>query len=351
MLSPSPDAVAGGVEKPRPDLVLVTVNEHETKAVHDAFLGATRTEGIPVSLEGRLYHNLGIINGTTVYHAISEMGSSGPGAMQQVVDKAIRALDPAAVIAVGIAFGVSEKDQSIGDILLSKQIQLYELQRAGREIVLRGDKPHATTRLINHFEAFKQVRWKGATVRTGLILSGEKLIDDKDYRDQLVTLQVEAVGGEMEGAGLYVASADHKVDWVVVKAICDWADGNKKVNKKQRQKKAAKNAAKFIVESLKYAPLKRIDTVRPTPHTSDIARAIDPVGSLPPFEKLLTSDPHLLGEVSTMLGGQIDQSVVAEQGSTVSTIEQVAGTSQNLNQSVKATDNSRIDNVKQEGNK
>lgn len=258
-LSRPREPAASDRPKPRPDLVLVTVNEHETKAVHDAFLKATGAEEVPVPLEGRLYHNLGTINGTTVYHAISEMGSSGPGAMQQAVDKAIRALDPGAVIAVGIAFGVSEKDQFIGDILLSKQIQLYDLQRHGTKIVLRGDKPHATPRLINHFEALSQVKWKGAKVRPGLILSGEKLIDDKDYRDQLVTLQVEAVGGEMEGAGLYVASADHKVDWIVIKAICDWADGNKKINKKQRQKKAARNAADFIVESLKYAALKRMD--------------------------------------------------------------------------------------------
>lgn len=243
--------------KPRPDLVLVTVNEHETKAVHDAFLEATGAEGAPVSLEGRLYHNLGTINGTTVFHAISEMGSGGPGAMQQAVDKAIRALDPGAVIAIGIAFGVSEADQSIGDILLSRQIQLYDLQRAGTEIILRGDKAHAASRLINHFDAFNQVKWKGVRVRPGLILSGEKLIDNKDYRDQLLALQAEAVGGEMEGAGLYVASADHKVDWIVIKAICDWADGNKGANKKQRQKKAAKNAADFLVQSLKYASLMR----------------------------------------------------------------------------------------------
>lgn len=257
--------ISGTDVKPRPDVLLVTVNEHETKAVHDAFLAATGTEGVPVSREGRLYHNLGEINGTSVYHAISEMGSSGPGAMQQAVDKAIRALDPAAVIAVGVAFGVSEKDQSIGDILLSKQIQLYDLQRAGAEIVLRGDKPHATPRLINHFDAFNQIKWKGAKVRPGLLLSGEKLIDNQDYRDQIVRLQPETVGGEMEGAGLYVASADHKVDWIVIKAICDWADGNKKVKKKQRQQKAAKNAADFLVESLKYAALRRLDVPTGTP--------------------------------------------------------------------------------------
>jgi nucleoside phosphorylase len=244
---------------------LVTVNKHETQAIHDAFRQATGAEGVAVSLEERVYHNLGTINGTTVYHAISEMGSSGPGGMQRAVDKAIRALDPGAVIAVGIAFGISENDQALGDILLSKQIQLYELQRVGESIVLRGDKPHASPRLINHFDAFTQVKWKGARVRPGLILSGEKLIDNKDYRDQLVGMQVEAVGGEMEGAGLYVASTEHKVDWIVIKAICDWADGNKNTNKTQRQKKAAKNAAKFLVQSLKHCALKR-NNLRSQPH-------------------------------------------------------------------------------------
>jgi nucleoside phosphorylase len=243
---------------PKPDLVLVTVNQHETIAVHDAFREATGADALPVSLENRLYHNLGTLGDTTVYHAFSEMGSGGPGGMQQTVDKAIRALEPGAVIGIGIAFGIRETDQSIGEILLSKQLRLYDLQRAGAEILLRGDKPHASSRLINHFEGFSHIKWKGAKVRPGVILSGEKLIDNIDYRDQLLKLEIEAVGGEMEGAGLYASCHDHNVDWIVIKAICDWADGDKKNDKTERQKKAAKNAAEFLVECLKYAPIKRV---------------------------------------------------------------------------------------------
>jgi nucleoside phosphorylase len=246
--------------QPRPDLVLVTVNEHETKAVHDAVIAATGVKGEPVALEGRLYHNLGMINGTTVYHALSEMGSGNLGAMQQTVDKAIRALDPGAVIAVGIAFGVKKK-QNIGDVLASRQLRPYDLQRAGEAIVLRDDKPHAATRLINHFGNFAQTEWKGAKIRQGVILTGARLIDDIDYRDQLVKLESEAIGGEMEGAGLYVSSHEHKVDWIVIKAICDWADGKKRYKKDDRQKLAAKNAAEFVIKSLIYAPLKRLDAV------------------------------------------------------------------------------------------
>jgi nucleoside phosphorylase len=245
--------------KPRPDLVLVTVNQHETEAIHDAFLEATGAEGVPIPLDGRLYHNLGTLNGTTVYHALSEMGSGSLGAMQQTVDKAIRALDPGAVIAVGIAFGVDRKKKAIGDILVSKQLRPYDLQRAGEEITLRDDKPHATPRLINHFGLFAQTGWQGAEIRQGVILTGAKLIDNIDYRDQLVKLEAEAIGGEMEGAGLYVTSHEHKVDWIVIKAICDWADGKKKYRKEERQKPAAKNAAEFLVKALQYAPLKRLD--------------------------------------------------------------------------------------------
>lgn len=242
---------------PRPDVLLVTVNEIETRAVHDGFQIETGQRAIPVPLDGRVYHNLGMLNSASVYHALSEMGSGSVGAMQQTVDKAIRALDPAAVIAVGVAFGINEKKQAIGDILLSKQLRLYDLQRMGSKIMFRGDKPHATPRLINHFEGFAQTAWQGAKVRPGLLLTGDKLIDDIDYRNELLSIEGEAVGGEMEGAGLYVSSCENKVDWIVIKAICDWADGKKRKNKKTRQKTAASNAVQFLIQALKYAPLKR----------------------------------------------------------------------------------------------
>jgi nucleoside phosphorylase len=245
--------------KPCPDLVLVTVNKHETQAVHDAFQKATGAEGVPVTLEERLYHNLGTVNGTCVYHAISEMGSGGSGGMQQTVERAISALNPGAVIAAGIAFGVNKEKQAIGDILVSKLLRLYDLQRVGRrsKIVLRGARPDASPRLLSHFRTFDQTKWNGAKVRFGVLLSGDKLVDNVDYRDQLIKFESEAEGGEMEGAGLYVSSYDNKVDWIVIKAICDWADGDKEVDKTARQKLAAKNAAAFLVNSLKYAALRR----------------------------------------------------------------------------------------------
>jgi formylglycine-generating enzyme required for sulfatase activity/nucleoside phosphorylase len=252
---------AVAAEGPCPDVVLVTVNENETRAVHEAFVKASGVEGVPVALSGRLYHDLGIVNGTSVYHAISEMGSGGSGGMQQTVEKAISVLKPGAVIAIGIAFGVNEKKQAIGDVLVSKLLRLYDLQRVGKRsrIILRGARPDASPRLVSHFRGFAQTKWDGAPVKIGVLLTGDKLVDNVDYRNQLLKLESEAEGGEMEGAGLYVSSSENKVDWIVIKAICDWADGSKDTDKATRQMLAARNAAEFVVGSLKYAPLRHSD--------------------------------------------------------------------------------------------
>ena len=251
-------ASSAPVDAPRTaDLLLLTVNQHETRALLDVFAQATGHQAMPLSIGDRVYRDLGSINGTRCMHALSEMGTAGPGAAFQTVDKGIRALNPNAVIFVGIAFGVDQKKQAIGDILLAKQLRLYDMQRVGTggDIVPRGDKVHSSTWLVNFFNGFAQTSWSGAPVRAGLVLSADKLVDNVDYREQIKRLEPEAVGGEMEGAGLYVASQDAKVDWMLIKAICDWADGHKSKNMKARQRKAARNAAEFLMGGLQHAPL------------------------------------------------------------------------------------------------
>jgi nucleoside phosphorylase len=234
----------------RAEVLILTVNPHETTALAEALSAVSGHPHNPATINKRVYNDFGLINGARVFHVLSEMGTGGRGGAQRTVDEAIRALKPLAVIAVGIAFGVNQKKQSIGDILISSRLWLYDLQRVGKDIVPRGDKPHASTWLINYFESFNQFKWEGAKARTGLLLTGDKLVDNIDYRSQLLKLEGEAIGGEMEGAGVYVSSEESKVDWIVVKAICDWADGKKGYRKEQRQSKAAANAATFVAQAL-----------------------------------------------------------------------------------------------------
>jgi nucleoside phosphorylase len=46
----------------------------------------------------------------------------------------------------------------------------------------------------------------------------------------------------MEGAGVYAACDGKSVEWILVKGICDFADGNKNENKESHQKKAIQSA-------------------------------------------------------------------------------------------------------------
>jgi nucleoside phosphorylase len=80
------------------------------------------------------------------------------------------------------------------------------------------------------------------------VLSGDKLIDNVDYRDAIIRATGgEAIGGEMEGRGIYSSAHNRKVDWIVIKAVSDWADGKKRTNgKRRRQEIAATNAASFV---------------------------------------------------------------------------------------------------------
>jgi len=247
----------------RADILLVTVTKTETDAVLEFFPDKKIWH-----YADQTYFDLGFVQRARVFLVQqSTMGSSTVGGSILTVYKGIQTLEPATIIMVGIAYGFDQQRYALGDILVSEQVQMYEYQRVGsgeqREPVflLRGSRPSTSPRLLSRFRSSLQ-SWQGQKVEFGLIVSGEKVIDHEGYRDQIRRLVPEALGGEMEGGGLYAATQDHssRVDWILVKAICDWADGNKGLNKQQNQQKAAYNAAWFVVHVLRqggFAPEER----------------------------------------------------------------------------------------------
>jgi nucleoside phosphorylase len=171
------------------------------------------------------------------------------------IASAIDELSPSAVIMVGIAFGVDRNKQTIGDVLISTHIWPYEPQRigtapdGGQNRIPRGSRVPASSRLLSLFRHM-ELGWQKSGVHFGLMISGEKLIDNIDFLDGLRSREPEAIGGEMEGAGLYSAASRRKVDWILAKAICDWADGKKRENKEKNQLLAAHNAAEFALDAV-----------------------------------------------------------------------------------------------------
>ncbi len=251
-----------------PAVLLLTATDVEYEA-------AIRLAGVRDSLterrqglKGQVYVDLGFEH-CPVWLFNCRKGSVGLGASTVRTIQALMRLDPSpfAVIAAGIAFGLQPKDKSnkpkqqLGDVLLADQIRLYEVTRVGRDRTLsRGDRPSTSSYLLEWFRSC-EVDWatdeRESTrprVHTGLMMSGEKLVDDPAFVKDLLQMEPEAIGGEMEAAGVYSAATGEHVHWTVVKAICDWGMGKGD----KCQVAAAENAIDFIYHTLSQPAMRKI---------------------------------------------------------------------------------------------
>ena len=184
-----------------------------------------------------------------------KQGAIGPGAATTRTMDALQTLKPRpfAVVVAGIAFGLRRGEQTMGDVLLAEQIRLYEVERYGdRRRVARGDRPATSDVLFDWFRSCEvdwspnQAREQRPVVHSGLLMSGEKLVDDPAFVADLLRLEPEAIGGEMEVAGVYSAAYSRHTHWIVVKAICDWGMGKGD----KYQKVAARNSLDYVFHVL-----------------------------------------------------------------------------------------------------
>lgn len=224
--------------------LLVTATTIETKFLHEQMQPLHPGEGIIEVKKNNATYYFGKFGDFVVAHV--ECGAMGSVRSMGSIPTTMNAIDdlkPKFVLMAGIAFGVAPEKQNIGDVLVSNTVIPYEVQRVGKESVWRGAQPEANNNLRNTFKNARGWKYKlpnGENARHELcdILSGEKLVDDLDYRDALTKQFPTAHGGEMEGAGVYAACQDKGVPWILVKAVCDYADGHKKKQKTEKQELA-----------------------------------------------------------------------------------------------------------------
>lgn len=260
-----PGASSGEV----PDVLILTAADVEYETVIElAGIGPTlssrrRTAG------ARTFIDLGL-RGYTVWAFQCKKGSVGPGSSLDVLKDALHELSPkpVAVVCAGIAFGLQQAKQAMGDILIAEQIRLFEVERRAQVRLARGDKVSCSPLLFSWFRDFL-VDWAEATpgrvrphVHSGLLMSGEKLADDEAFVTELHRIEPEAIGGEMEAAGVYTAATgeyQRHVQWLVVKAICDWGAGKGD----KYQVIAARNAVDLILHVLEQPTvLKAVTSLR-----------------------------------------------------------------------------------------
>ncbi|MDR2202874.1 MAG: tetratricopeptide repeat protein [Nitrososphaerota archaeon] len=263
----------------------MTANLHEQTAFNKHF------ERISESyIMGKTYY-IGRFGKYKAAHIhINEQGPSNPEAIP-LVGELIRTLNPVAVVMVGIAFGVDEQTQKIGDVLVSKCILPYDAEK-----ILETSTQHKETpkdvgfQLLNAFTDHNNWNYtlndgQTSNVFVGPILTGSKLINNYEFRAKLLTDfgKYKPIGGEMEAYGIYSICRLRGVsEWIIVKGICDWGYNKGIPDKDKHQIMAANAAVNFcyhvfnrngVFEDLSHkTPVKRPVNNLPDPNLNFIGR-------------------------------------------------------------------------------
>lgn len=291
------------------DIVLLTVNKHEQTQLKEVF--ERRLDRKLTQMQGtsnEVYLDAGEVNSQRVVVAKSLIGSTGSGASFDTVTNIVADLSPRVIIAVGIAWGAKNADgQNIGDILISTRLREAQHNKATPgNITLRGTIESVNGTLLKTFLAAAENT--GASAHEGLLISIETLFDDEQERDKLIAAdQHQAIGGEMEGSGLLMAlrrATDRRVDWLIVKAICDWGfKKNEDVLKKEKdQLIAAQNAAELCFYTIsKFRLVPSLTNGRLNPPIFIASHQTNLTGAEPGAAQLMSSERSIAKTVQAYI--------------------------------------------------
>jgi nucleoside phosphorylase len=231
-------------------VLIMTATKVETQALTEALKQTGASEPAYISKVAYTARDFGVINNLRMIHVQSEPGSVGASSSQAVAADAIRDFSPAAVISVGIAFGMKPDKQKVSDVLVSRMVTQYEKVKLKEgHVYQRGERAEASPKLLSLFRAAEAEGFEVA-IHFGIIVSGEKLVDDKAFVEELREQEPEAVGGEMEAAGIMSAANRAKANWIMVKSIVDWAHNKEAHNSESHQLEVARVAVRFVMRAL-----------------------------------------------------------------------------------------------------
>ena len=231
-------------------VLIVTTTPTEAQTILIAMKGINKIPN-PISIGKVTLWNIGVLGNSELHLLkLGEMGSSKPSGSGLVIYDTIKLFKPDYVIMVGIAFGLKEDKQKIGDILVSRELQDYDSAKRGPNgMIPRGHKIPAGATLLNRFDN-SSLLFTGADVEVGFIISGDSLSDNEKFVNELKIAFPEAIGGEMEGTGLQSSCHRDSIEWILIKGICDWGYDKQNEHKSRDQKTAINNVSEYLIYTL-----------------------------------------------------------------------------------------------------
>lgn len=215
----------------KPKIALVVVNDIEKKAVLTSLRTFSNTKKKYQVMTDKHTYYVGMLGVYPVVVVVSGMGIDGPSDATLSVNDTIEVWNVNVVIAVGVAMGLKKEQQNLGDVLVSSSIQNYNKKKVSNgRIIERSMRPAASFKLLDRFSNcdnwnFCTEQNRKVKIHSGLIITGGTLVNDRNVTSQLRKRFPDAIGNEMEASGVWAASEQKKVHWIIVKGICDWGIG------------------------------------------------------------------------------------------------------------------------------
>lgn len=271
----SSGALASEIVTDRPPRVLIQcVNENERIGIRNACESFVLEPSKDPYPQGRytLAESLGLLNNYELLLVQNDAGSNRPTAAQGVITDAIDDFDPYAIIAVGVAFGLTVNLPALNEppmVVIARETKDYEeahigevlpgLPELGLLIHERGYTGNPDPTLFRNIQVVAHKY--DIPFKPGQILCGDKLVDHPGFRASLKKRFPKAIAGEMEGTGLAAACARRRViRWLLVKGVSDLGDGNKHSvpddendpadTDDQRQQLAAETAMTLVLDAI-----------------------------------------------------------------------------------------------------
>lgn len=152
------------------------------------------------------------------------------------LEAALEKATPKYVMSVGVAFGIDPNKQSLGDVLVSKELVFYDHFNKVTDGRIKLNS-HETYRIDPNLSSqLHQLDNKTPPIEVGKfnwyygsMLTGGTVLSDAAERGRLIeaaaNLGHTIVGGEMEASGIYYACQkrkDRHIPFMIIKGICDW---------------------------------------------------------------------------------------------------------------------------------
>ena len=238
-------------------LLIMVVNSNE---FHASMCYFGKNEGKTLFYSGNTYY-VGKWGGIPA--ALVKQSHQGDGHSKDLTDLSIKLFkNLKAIIALGVCATVGR----LGDVIVSSRIDACNrIKIKGDKVIDEGNKYSPGADILRFLSDTMQL-WEYPCTKPGTeetekysakamskhMLSGAHLIASADFRDKLIKgVSPEAMGIEMEGIGvmngIIMAEKLHKIQFIIVKAGCDYADESKN---KEWQPVAAMAAADFVYKQL-----------------------------------------------------------------------------------------------------